>query len=211
MYEGCAFLRSPQGTFTTWIGPGACITDGSQGCYGTGASNINAFGTIAAGYNDNNFIHHGLVRSREGKLTTYDVLGAQSTGCPGCSSGLNQLGMIAGIYADTNNVNHGFVRNPNGKFTTFDVPEAGTDPYEGTGCPSDCSTSINDQGAITGTYIDTNFVFHGYLRNPNGKIVTIDPVGSVYTSIVGINDEGAITGVYIDANDVWHGFVRIPD
>ena len=210
-YSFRAFLRSPKGTFTTWIGPGACITDGSQGCYGTGASNVNAFGIISAGYNDTNFIHHGLVRSREGKSTTYDVPGAQSTGCPGCSSGLNQLGIIAGIYADANSVNHGFVRNPDGKFTTFDVPGAGTDPYEGTGCFSDCSTSINDRGAITGTYIDTNFVFHGYLRNPNGKIVTVDPVGSTYTSTVGINDAGAITGNFLDANGVWHGFVRIPD
>ena len=27
-------------------------------------------------------------------------------------------------------------------------------------------------GAITGIYIDSNFVYHGYLRSPKGKIVT---------------------------------------
>ena len=32
-----------------------------------------------------------------------------------------------------------------------------------------------------GTYIDANFVFHGYLRDQHGKIVTVDPVGSTFT------------------------------
>jgi hypothetical protein len=42
-YSFHAFLRSPDGTFTTWIGPDACTGNGSEGCYGSGASNINAF------------------------------------------------------------------------------------------------------------------------------------------------------------------------
>jgi len=205
-----AFLRTPDGRFTTWIGPGACTGNGSEGCYGSGASNLNALGTIAAGYNDNNFVHHGLLRTRDGKLIPYDVPGAQSTGCPGCDSGLNQLGWIAGNYSDTNTVNHGFVRSPDGKFVTFDAPGAGTDSYEGTGCPSDCATSINDSGAVMGTYIDSNFVYHGYLRTPNGKIVTIDPVGSVFTWSSGMNDLGTITGYYLDPNGVFHGFLRTP-
>jgi hypothetical protein len=217
-YSFRAFLRSPDGTFTTWIGPGACETDGSQGCFGSGASNVNAFGIIVGGYEDNsgNFVHHSFVRSPDGKLKTFDVPGAgtgsyQGTGCPGCGLGLNQFGATAGIYIDANSVEHGFLRSPSGKFTTFDAPGAGTDSGEGTGCPSDCSVSLNDWGAITGTYIDANFVFHGYLRSPNGKTATVDPRGSVYTSPSGINDSGAITGTYIDANGVYHGFVRIPD
>jgi uncharacterized membrane protein len=169
-YSFRAFLRSPDGKFTTWIGPGACTGNGSEGCYGSGASNINAFGIIATGYNDQSFVHHGLVRDREGKLIPYSVPAAQSTGCPGCDLGLNQFGTIAGIYSDSNSVNHGFLRSLDGKFTTFDAPGAGTDSYEGTGCASDCSVSLNDWGAVTGTYIDTNFVFHGYLRAPTGKI-----------------------------------------
>lgn len=81
----------------------------------------------------------------------------------------------------------------------------------GTGCPSDCSVSLNNWGAITGTYIDANHNYHGDLRNPKGKIVTVDPAGSIATGPVGINDAGAVTGVYIDANNVFRGFVRIPD
>jgi uncharacterized membrane protein len=216
-YSFHAFLRSPDGKFTTWIGPDACTGNGAGGCYGTGASNINAFGTIAGGFEDNsgNFVHHSFVRKAEGKLKTFDVPSAgtgsyQGTGCPGCALGLNHLGAIAGIYSDANSVNHGFVRSPDGKFTTFDAPGAGTGSYEGTGCYSDCPVSLNNWGAITGVYIDANFVYHGYLRSPEGKIVTVDPVGSTRTFPDGINDFGSITGYYLDANNVYHSFLTVP-
>jgi hypothetical protein len=148
-------------------------------------------------------------------LTTFDVPGAgtgsyQGTGCPGCSSGLNQWGAIAGTYTDSNNVHHGFLRSPKGEFTTFDAPGAGTDSYEGTGCFSDCPLGLNDWGAIMGTYIDLNFVYHGYLRTPDGDIMTVDPLGSVFTWSSSMNDFGAITGYYGDANNVYHGFLTIP-
>lgn len=216
-YSFHAFLRSPGGKFTTWIGPDACTGNGSEGCYGSGATSVNAFGTIAGGFEDNsgNFVHHSFARNAEGELKTFDVPGAgtgsyQGTGCPGCALGLNQLGAIAGIYSDANSVNHGFVRSPNGTTKTFDAPGAGTGAYEGTGCPSDCPTSLNDWGAITGNYIDANDVLHGYLRSPNGNIVTVDPSGSVYTWSSGINDSGSITGYYIAADGVYHGFLRTP-
>lgn len=60
-----------------------------------------------------------------------------------------------------------------------------------------------------GTYIDSNFVLHGYLRTPDGNIVTVDPLGSVLTWSSGMNDSGTITGYYLDANNVTHGFLRI--
>ena len=212
-----AFLRSRDGKFTTWIGPDACTGSNSEGCFGSGASNINAFGIVAGGFEDNggNFVHHSYVRNAEGKLKTFDAPGAgtgsyQGTGCPGCFLGLNQLGAIAGIYSDANSVNHGFLRSREGKFTTFDAPGAGTVAGQGTGCPSDCPVSLNDFGAITGIYIDANFVAHGYLRSPEGKIVTVDPVGTTFTFPDGINDLGSITGYYFDANTVFHGFLTIP-
>lgn len=216
-YSFRAFLRNPDGKFTTWIGPGACTGNGSEGCFGSGASNINAFGTIAGGFEDNsgNFVHHSFVRNAKGDLKTFDVPNAgtgsyQGTGCPGCDLGINQWGAIAGIYSDANSVNHGFVRSPDGKFTTFDAPGAGTGSSEGTGCPSDCPVSINDWGAITGSYIDATDTSHGYLRSPGGKIVTVDPTGTLFTFTDGINDLGSITGYYVDANLVYHGFLAIP-
>ena len=210
-YNFHAFLRTPDGAFSTWSGPDACTGNGSVGCYGSGALNINTLRTIGGGYHDNNLVHHGLVRNREGKLLTYDVPGAQSTGCPGCAQGLNQRGEIAGTYIDANGAQHGFLRTPEGEFTRFDVPGAGTALYQGTGCPSDCPTSLSNLGAIAGSYIDANDELHGYLRTPNGKIVTVDPAGSVLTWTSAMNEFEVITGYYIDANGVYHGFLRIPD
>jgi len=213
-----AFVRNPDGTFATWVGPGACDTNGSQGCYGSGASNINGFGIIVGGYEDNrgNFVHHSYVRDPAGTLKTFDVPGAgtgryQGTGCPGCALGFNQFGAVAGTYIDANSVQHGFVRSRDGGFTKFDAPGAGTGSRQGTGCPNDCPTSLNDWGAITGTYIDASNVYHGYLRSPAGKVVTVDPRGSVFTLSSGINDFGVITGYYQDANNVYHGFLAVQD
>jgi hypothetical protein len=53
-------------------------------------------------------------------------------------------------------------------------------------------------------------VYHGYLRTPDGNIVTVDPLGSVFTWSSSMNDSAVITGYYLDANSVYHGFLRIP-
>jgi hypothetical protein len=195
-----AFLRSPDGSFKTWSAPDAC-TDVSQGCIGTGATNINIFGIIVGGYSDNsgNFVHHSYVRSLDGELNVFNVPDAgtgsyQGTGCGSCFLGFNLEGAVAGIYIDASSVQHSYVRRPDGTFTTFDAPGAGTSSYQGTGCPSDCPTSLNDFGAITGSFIDANYVQHGYLRSPNGDITTVDPAGSVGTEPSVIDDLGAITG-----------------
>ena len=134
-YSFHAFLRSPDGTFTTWIGPDACTGNGSEGCFGSGATNVNVFGTIAGGFEDDsgNFVHHGHSATPEGELTTFDVPGAgtgsyQGTGCPGCDIGLNQWGAIAGIYSDANSVNHGFLRSPDGKLRPSTLPERAMAP-----------------------------------------------------------------------------------
>ena len=211
-YSFHAFLRSPDGKFTTWIGPDACTGNGSEGCYGSGASNINAFGTIAGGFDDNsvNIVHHELVRSPQGKFTTFDAPlagtgSSQGTGCPGCALGLNDWGAIAGTYIDASSVSHGYLRSPDGTITSFDPPGS-----QYTGCGADCPVSLNDWGAITGIYFDASGVYHGYLGSPQDEFVTIDPPGSVGTQPFSINNWGAVTGNYLDANAVVHGFLRIP-
>jgi hypothetical protein len=212
-----AFLRKPNGSVVSFDGPGGCDSGTPAGCYGTAAFNINIFGTVAANYGDNsgNFVNIGLIRSPDGKLTTYEVPGAgngpyQGTGCPGCSIGFNASGAIAGIYTDTNNVFHGFLRSPEGEFTKFDAPNAGTASFQGTGCSSDCAVSLNDFGEITGNYIDGNSTFHGFFRSPDGRIQTIDPPSTIGTFPDSINELGVVAGYYLDSNNVYHGFFRIP-
>lgn len=215
VFEG--FLRRPDGTFETWIGPGACDATPATGCYGTAAFSINAFGTIAGSYEDNggNFVDHGLVRSPQGKFTTFEAPGAsQGTGSPGSSVPINQFGAIAGYYIDASSVVHGYLRSPRGEFTTFDVPGEGP---QGIGCYNDCSIGLNDWGAITGYYLDANNVYHGFVRSPQGKVTTFDAPGANTTTgsysgtfPVSINDQGAITGYYLDVKNVNHGFLLLP-
>ncbi len=215
------YVRRPDGRFATWSVPGECDASPATGCFGSASFSINLFGEAASGYEDNsgNFVGHGLLRSADGKLTTFDVPGAgtgpyQGTGCPGCSRPLNLLGANAGFFIDGNNVVRGYLRSPAGKITKFDVPGEGP---QGLGCFADCSMGLNDFGAITGSYLDANNVTHGYVRSPDGKFVTFDAPGADLTANdfngtfpVSINDWGVVTGYYIDKNNVVHGFLLIP-
>jgi hypothetical protein len=212
-----AFLRSPDGTLNTFVGPESCDTGTGAGCFGSQGSNINLLGASVGNYQDNggNFVSHIYLRSPEGTMTPFEAPGAgtgtyQGTGCSGCFSGLNRAGAIAGIYTDANKVFHSFLRSPTGEFTKIDAPGAGTGAGQGTGCFSECPVGLNDSGMIMGTYIDANNVIHGFLRSPAGQFTTVDPPGSAATQPQSMNDSGAITGYYIDANNVFRGFLWVP-
>jgi hypothetical protein len=78
--------------------------------------------------------------------------------------------------------------------------------------------SINNEETITGIYIDANTLYHGFLRSPEGKFITVDaprastdPGGGDGTLPKSINAERTITGHYADAQAVIHGFVRSPN
>jgi predicted membrane protein len=102
------------------------------------------------------------------------------------------------------------IPRPVGTFITFDVPSAGTGNDQGT-----LPAAINPAGAITGYYVDAEFLAHGFLRNADGALTTFDAPGAV-TSILGtfpssINPKGAITGYYYTLEGesfIGHGFLR---
>jgi hypothetical protein len=106
-------------------------------------------------------------------------------------------------------------QNASSKIISFDAPGAGSTAGSGFGTFPE---SINKPGAITGHYIDSHNVTHGFLRSPGGdEFITFDApgAGSTAGSVQGtfprsISDSGAITGHYIDAHNVTHGFLRSP-
>src|SRR5271165_7154701 len=150
----------------------------------------------------------------------FDAPGAAKVSSPACAPDCgtlaqvnNDLGVIVGYYTDEYVVPHGFLRNPDGKIISFDAPGAGlghgldqgTVPY-----------SINDLGVIAGQYQDSNYVFHGFVRYPDGSFTTFDAPGAGTAAYQGtfayvINPEGATAGGYIDGNNLTHGFVRSLD
>jgi hypothetical protein len=106
--------------------------------------------------------------------------------------------MVGWYY--TQDGNHGFAGTLDGALTIIDVPggDGGTYPL-----------SVNARGQIAGTYIDSNLVRHGFLRQPDGSVDTIDPPNSIYTDNVQINDKGLITGIYQDGSSgIYYGFAR---
>ena len=213
------FVRTPDGKYKTFAAPGACNMSIDDGCHGTGAWNINFFGTIVGPYEDTsgNFVAHTFVRSPNGTFTTFAVPGSsmeagQGT-LPASLSGLNDLGAITGLYYDANNVFHGYLRNPSGTFIKFEAPGADTtDEFFGT-----FPNSLNDFGSIAGDYLDSSDVYHGFLRHPDGTFTEFDATGADTTAgdfngtiPESLNLLGTITGVYYDTNSAGHGFLRMP-
>jgi hypothetical protein len=78
---------------------------------------------------------------------------------------INKAGTITGHYTDRKGLYHGFLRSPVGEFITFDAPGAGKTAGSGWGTFPE---SISDAGAITGHYIDSKDVNHGFVRAPSG-------------------------------------------
>jgi hypothetical protein len=150
-------------------------------------------------------------------IITFDAPGAATVSSPACGftcgtlpEANNAEGAIVGFYTDANVVPHGFLRNPDGHIISFDAPGAGL------GFGLDQGTvaySINDWGEIAGQFQDSNYVFHGFVRYPDGSFNTFDAPGAGTgafegTAAQGINSAGDVTGIYSDANGLSHGFLR---
>ncbi len=94
---------------------------------------------------------------------------------------------------------------PAHKLVKFNAPGAGTSAGQGT-----VGAGILADGSILGSYIDSSFVSHGYLRSPAGAFTNVDPPGSQGTFVTGINSALAIVGYSVDTSGVYHGFLRAP-
>ena len=154
------FVRTPHNKFTNFDPTGSVFTHVDVG------SCINPAGAVTGYYLDAGGLAHSFVRALDGRITEFDVPGAGTDGSQGqgtYAEANNDAGVVTGQYYDSNDVSHGFVRAPDGKFTYFDAPGAGADAasYEGT-----IPLAINAAGGITGAYIDSNWVLHGFLRLP---------------------------------------------
>ena len=215
MHHG--FVRAADGTITFPIDvPGA---------QGTDPGSINTAGDITGGYQDTGGVSHGFLRTAAGVITTFDAPGAGTGGDPvhGTTGfSINTADTIAGAFPDTSGVIHGFVRTKDGTLKTFDAPGAAkagwlarfTADGKGPSLLGTAGISINTAGVITGGYIDTSAVAHGFVRAANGTITTFDAPGAGTGTLQGtagisINTAGVITGTYFDANGVAHGFVRL--
>jgi probable HAF family extracellular repeat protein len=145
------YVRQQTGAITSFDPPGSTNTY---------AEGINPEGTIVGSFSDKNNASHSFVRKANGVINTFDVPSAFNASN---AMDISPLGVITGNWGDSNIVYHGFVRYPNGVILKFDAPGAGTVPESAVGT---FPLVINCWGEITGVILDSNIVFHGFIRIP---------------------------------------------
>ena len=93
---------------------------------------------------------------------------------------------------------------------SFDAPGADTTVNHANGT---FATGINIVGEVTGYYVDTNNVVHGFVRSAAGKFKTFNAPGASTAGFnsgtipSAINDLGTVTGYYQDVNGNTRGFL----
>src|SRR5436190_8197147 len=84
-----------------------------------------------------------------------------------------------------------FDRNsPSFDFSPIDIPGAlSTNPQ-----------GINAGGDVSGSYVDANKRFHGFILH-DGAITTIDYPGADYTDVRGIGPDGSVVGTFANNSE----------
>ena len=146
-----------------------------------------------------------FLRSRKGRFTP---LGALPGAAVASHLNLNNRGQVVGAYADAQGGIRAFVKDRRGRVTTFAVP----------GAAITIAAGINDRGQVAGTYYDTLLppppppgTVHGFVRQPDGQITTIDLPARTLTAVTDINNRGQLAGQTLDAAGRAIGFVRDPN
>ena len=156
-------------------------------------------------------------------ITTIDAPHAGAVGGYGTEAiAICPAGQIAGLYADYSNIMHAYVRTTDGKITTFDgpgVPSFGLGalfPTVGTS-PGTYAVSSDACGMVTGYFVDSRGVAHGYLRAVDGTLTIFDVPGAgtgsgqgTFAGSMSLSGD-LIAGYYSDSTGMNHGFVRAAD
>jgi uncharacterized membrane protein len=177
------FVRKADGEITTFMVTNSVFTI---------ATAVNADGLVVGEYGywdggiDGTFLQLGFRRSPDGEYT--DI---QSIGVLGQVNGVNNKGIVVGDFLSEEEVWTSFLEKPNGTTTTFDALGTAINP----GPTGTRATAINAEGQITGYYGDpTDNLQHGYIRQPDGKVVTFNVPGASSTNPASINNAGDIVG-----------------
>ena len=192
------FVAAPDGTMTLFD-----IPDSPSG---GGGVDINIKKDVTGISEDANFVIHGFLRNKRGKIVEFDAPGAGVTANRGTFvSHISRDDLISGYFTTDSNVRHGFVRDAGGTVTVVDpAGSIRTSLY-----------SVDDDDTVVGNYRDSSSVLHGIIRTVDGAIVTVDAPGAGTgslqgTSLIGINDRNFIAGVIIDSSNIEHPFLRTP-
>jgi uncharacterized membrane protein len=188
-----AFIRTANGTFTTFIPGGGTSADGGA---------INNAGTMTGDY----FVSghaHGFIREADGSLILpidADTVNGQDTK----PFAINDAGGIAGVYSVLFSGDvQGFYRDPAGAIKTFSCGINVTSGNTGMSVEG-----LTRNGAVLGACVTdvANGVTHGF-KWAAGTIRTIEPPGAADGIAFSENRKGQISGIVAYAAGDTHGFL----
>ena len=115
--------------------------------------------------------------------------------------GVNNSGIAVGFYTDGHGNNHGYEFNfHNNTFQNLNLP----------GASSLTATGINNNGDVTGFFVNHSGATQSFLLTGRGHLVTFNAPGSTNTMALGINNSDEIVGSYATGSGdtaMTHGFV----
>ncbi len=158
-----SLLRSLMAFFTTYHFPDAKNTY----FYALGND-----GRAAGHYEDSEGLYHGVILEN-GELRQYDYPGAVETQILGIS---DATGVLTGNFIDASGIRRGFTGE-----TIIEVP----------GARETYADFVNASGAVVGSYVDVDGIYHPYVYNPNGKFTFVKIPGAEfleYFFLHGLND-----------------------
>lgn len=184
------FVRSPDGQITT------PIVEPNDDTGFTLLRAINLEGVIV-GFNGLD-VAHGFILA-DGTFTAWDLPQAAATAL----RGINDRGDLSGSYSvvDSAADEGGFIAPRHGTPITFKIPDpASTALVVG---------AINNAREVVGYYTTGRGVLAGFVRQPDGRIVTLAVPGAIGIQAYGINDCGIVVGTFDDGSTA-HGFYGRP-
>ena len=118
-------------------------------------------------------------------FTTFDIAGASES----LISDIRDDGTLVGRFKDTNGLSHGYVQEGT-NLLSFNV----------TGTTATYAGGMDNFGRVAGFYRDaTNTeIQHGFIRETNGTITTLDGPGQTFTYAWRINDAGQVNGYWFE-------------
>ena len=173
------------GVFTTYDFPD------SQGTYFYALGND---GTAAGHYQDSDGLYHGVILEN-GELRQYDFPGAVQTEIYGLS---DATGALTGNYIDASGVRRGF---------------SGDTIVERPGATATYADFVSWTGHIVGSYVDTEGIYHAYMRSSVGRFLSIDLPNATnleYFFLHGLNNARAVVGRAKAVDDVPRTYVGSP-
>src|SRR5271166_6311358 len=180
-------LRLPS-NFTTENYPGSMMTQ---------ITGINNGKTTDGFYVDNNNVTHGFT-DINGNYATVDFPGTVFNQL----LGQNDMGQASGYYSMS--------QNNSTPDTPYVYDELGGGVFQVINIPAAVggaqATGINNSQQISGFYIDSQGVNHGFLLN-FGLLVTLDAPSSNFTQALRLNNKGQVAGTYMDQGCNTNGFV----